>query len=181
MHGLMSPCGGRPGSSAVCRGLSMWEPKFAPSSFVNRRKAKSSLYTPPWDGLPLLGPDLSRSGLFHISFFFVIIFGNLTFISSRGCDKPSYQFLGSSLLGPKMDRCPQFGPSLGRIDTLAFLRFYLRSSCRYRHGSSNGTLFLRIAEEVGVKLTVTCSTTKNRKLFERQNLPNFPNTFDDVF
>ncbi|KAF3568302.1 hypothetical protein DY000_02013629 [Brassica cretica] len=46
-------------------------------------------------GLPLLGPDLSRSGLFHISFFFVIIFGNLTFISSRGCDKPSYQFLGS--------------------------------------------------------------------------------------
>ncbi|KAH0893239.1 hypothetical protein HID58_055668 [Brassica napus] len=34
----------------------------------------------------------------------------------------------------------------------------------YRHGSSNGTLFLRIAEAVGVKLTVTCSTTKNRKL-----------------
>ncbi|KAH0880181.1 hypothetical protein HID58_067575, partial [Brassica napus] len=33
----------------------------------------------------------------------------------------------------------------------------------YRHGSSNGTLFLRIAEAVGVKLTVTCSTTKNRK------------------
>ncbi|KAH0884115.1 hypothetical protein HID58_060211, partial [Brassica napus] len=51
----------------------------------------------------------------------------------------------------------------------------------YRHGSSNGTLFLRIAEAVGVKLTVTCSTTKNRKLFERHNLPNFPNTFDDVF
>ncbi|KAH0903139.1 hypothetical protein HID58_042642, partial [Brassica napus] len=36
-------------------------------------------------------------------------------------------------------------------------------------------------EAVGVKLTVTCSTTKNRKLFERHNLPNFPNTFDDVF
>ncbi|KAH0858261.1 hypothetical protein HID58_086522 [Brassica napus] len=51
----------------------------------------------------------------------------------------------------------------------------------YRHGSSNGTLFLRIAEAVGVKLTVTCSTTKNRKPFERHNLPNFPNTFDDVF
>ncbi|KAH0904059.1 hypothetical protein HID58_043562, partial [Brassica napus] len=34
----------------------------------------------------------------------------------------------------------------------------------YRHGPSNGTLFLRIAEAVGVKLTVTCSTTKNRKL-----------------
>ncbi|KAF3600942.1 hypothetical protein F2Q69_00034899 [Brassica cretica] len=50
-----------------------------------------------------------------------------------------------------------------------------------RHGSSNGTLFLRIAEAVGVKLTVTCSTTRNRKLFERHNLPNFPNTFDDVF
>ncbi|KAH0898709.1 hypothetical protein HID58_048277, partial [Brassica napus] len=51
----------------------------------------------------------------------------------------------------------------------------------YRHGSSKETLFLRIAEAVGVKLTVTCSTTKNRKLFERHNLPNFPNTFDDVF
>ncbi|KAF3598198.1 hypothetical protein DY000_02024412 [Brassica cretica] len=51
----------------------------------------------------------------------------------------------------------------------------------YRHGSSNGTLFLRIAEAVGVKLTVTCSTTKNMKLFERHNLPNFLNTFDDVF
>ncbi|KAH0898767.1 LOW QUALITY PROTEIN: hypothetical protein HID58_048335 [Brassica napus] len=50
----------------------------------------------------------------------------------------------------------------------------------YRHGSSNGTRFLRIAEAVGVKLTVTCSTTKNRKPFERHNLPNFPNTFDDV-
>ncbi|KAF3588932.1 hypothetical protein F2Q69_00027601 [Brassica cretica] len=50
-----------------------------------------------------------------------------------------------------------------------------------RHGSSNGTLFLRIAEAVGVKLTLTCSTTKNWKLFERHNLPNFPNTFDDVF
>ncbi|KAH0871962.1 LOW QUALITY PROTEIN: hypothetical protein HID58_069324, partial [Brassica napus] len=48
------------------------------------------------------------------------------------------------------------------------------------HGSSNGTLFLRIADVVGVKLTVTCSTTKNRKLFERHNLPNFPNTFDDM-
>ncbi|KAH0904072.1 LOW QUALITY PROTEIN: hypothetical protein HID58_043575, partial [Brassica napus] len=46
----------------------------------------------------------------------------------------------------------------------------------YRHGSSNGTLFLRIVEAVGVKLTVTCSTTKNRKLFKRHNLPNFPNT-----
>ncbi|KAH0879217.1 hypothetical protein HID58_066611, partial [Brassica napus] len=34
----------------------------------------------------------------------------------------------------------------------------------YRNGSSNGTLFLRIAEAVGVKLTVACSTTKNRKL-----------------
>ncbi|KAH0867708.1 hypothetical protein HID58_074730, partial [Brassica napus] len=34
----------------------------------------------------------------------------------------------------------------------------------YRHGSSNGTLFLRIAEAVGGKLTVTSSTTKNRKL-----------------
>ncbi|KAH0862225.1 hypothetical protein HID58_079436 [Brassica napus] len=51
----------------------------------------------------------------------------------------------------------------------------------HRHGSSNGTLFLRIAEVVGVKLTVTCSTTKNRKPVERHNLPNFPNTFDDVF
>ncbi|KAH0884267.1 hypothetical protein HID58_060363 [Brassica napus] len=46
----------------------------------------------------------------------------------------------------------------------------------YRHGSSNGTLFLRIAEAVGVKLTVTCSTTKNRKPVERHNHPNFPNT-----
>uniref|UniRef100_A0A0D3CDP4 Retrotransposon gag domain-containing protein n=1 Tax=Brassica oleracea var. oleracea TaxID=109376 RepID=A0A0D3CDP4_BRAOL len=51
----------------------------------------------------------------------------------------------------------------------------------HRHGSSNGTLFLRIAEAVGVKLTVICSTTKNRKPFERHNLPNFPNPFDDVF
>ncbi|KAF3487021.1 hypothetical protein F2Q69_00053737 [Brassica cretica] len=50
-----------------------------------------------------------------------------------------------------------------------------------RLGSSNGTLFLHIAEAVGVKLTVTCSTTKNRKLFRRHNLPNFPNTFDNVF
>ncbi|KAH0893172.1 LOW QUALITY PROTEIN: hypothetical protein HID58_055601, partial [Brassica napus] len=39
----------------------------------------------------------------------------------------------------------------------------LESSRWYRHGSSNGTLFLRIAKAVGVKLTVTCSTTKNRK------------------
>ncbi|KAF2551823.1 hypothetical protein F2Q68_00035408 [Brassica cretica] len=62
----------------------------------------------------------------------------------------------------EMGRCPQFGPSLGRIETLAFLRFYSRSSRWYRHGSSNGTLFLRIAEAIGVKLTVTCSTTKNR-------------------
>ncbi|KAH0859062.1 hypothetical protein HID58_087323 [Brassica napus] len=52
-----------------------------------------------------------------------------------------------------MGHCPQFGPSLGRIETLACLRFYLRSSRWYRHGSSNGTLFLRIAEAVGVKLT----------------------------
>ncbi|KAH0883911.1 LOW QUALITY PROTEIN: hypothetical protein HID58_060007, partial [Brassica napus] len=50
----------------------------------------------------------------------------------------------------------------------------------HRHGSSNGTLFLHIAETVGVKLTVTRSTTKNRKPFERHNLPNFPNTFDDT-
>ncbi|KAH0867223.1 LOW QUALITY PROTEIN: hypothetical protein HID58_074245, partial [Brassica napus] len=50
----------------------------------------------------------------------------------------------------------------------------------HRHGSSNGTLFLRIAEAVDVKLTVTCCTTKNRKPFERHNLPNFPNTFDDT-
>ncbi|KAF3573712.1 hypothetical protein F2Q69_00059513 [Brassica cretica] len=78
-----------------------------------------------------------------------------------------------------MGRCPQFGPSLGRIETYAFLQFYSRSSRWYRHGSSNGTLFLRIAEALGVKLTVTFSTTKNRKLFERHNLPNFPNTFDD--
>ncbi|KAF3527846.1 hypothetical protein DY000_02039456 [Brassica cretica] len=80
-----------------------------------------------------------------------------------------------------MGRCPQFGPSLGRIETKVFLRFYSRSSHWYRHGSSNGTLFLRIAEAVGVKLTVTCYTTRNRKLFERHNLPNFPNTFADVF
>ncbi|CAN6998753.1 unnamed protein product [Brassica oleracea var. botrytis] len=80
------------------RGL--WEPKFTPSSFV---------------GLPLLGPDLSRSGLFHASFFFVIIFRNLTFISSRGCDKPSYQFLGSiSFAGYK---------SLGRLRNLEILDF----------------------------------------------------------
>ncbi|KAH0872606.1 hypothetical protein HID58_069968 [Brassica napus] len=64
---------------------------------------------------------------------------------------------------------------------MAFLRFYSRSSRWHRHGSSNGTLFLRIAEAVGVKLTVTCSATKNRKPFERHNLPNFPNTFNDVF
>ncbi|KAH0872037.1 hypothetical protein HID58_069399 [Brassica napus] len=61
------------------------------------------------------------------------------------------------------------------------LSWVFLSSRWYRHGSSNGTLFLRIAEAVGVKLTVTCSTTKNGKLFERHNLPNFPNTFDDVF
>ncbi|KAH0873890.1 hypothetical protein HID58_071252 [Brassica napus] len=36
--------------------------------------------------------------------------------------------------------------------------------CRwYRHDSSNGTLFLRIAEAIGAKLTVTCSTTKDMK------------------
>ncbi|KAH0894773.1 hypothetical protein HID58_057202, partial [Brassica napus] len=51
----------------------------------------------------------------------------------------------------------------------------------YRHGSSDGTLFLRISEAVGVKLTITSSTTKNRKPFERHNLPNFPKTFDDNF
>ncbi|KAF3539488.1 hypothetical protein F2Q69_00022384 [Brassica cretica] len=80
-----------------------------------------------------------------------------------------------------MGRCPQFGLSLGCIETKAFLRFYSRSNRWYRHGSSNGTLFLRIAEAVGVKLTVTCCTTKNRKLFERHNLLNFPNTFDEFF
>ncbi|KAF3557539.1 hypothetical protein F2Q69_00013732 [Brassica cretica] len=45
----------------------------------------------------------------------------------------------------------------------------LSSSLRPRHGSSNGTLFLRIAKAVGVKLTVTSSKTKNRKLFDRQH------------
>ncbi|KAF2547207.1 hypothetical protein F2Q70_00022773 [Brassica cretica] len=38
-----------------------------------------------------------------------------------------------------------------------------------------------MAEAVGVKLTVSCSTTKNRKLFERHNLPNFPNTLRMFF
>ncbi|KAH0868205.1 LOW QUALITY PROTEIN: hypothetical protein HID58_075227 [Brassica napus] len=74
----------------------------------------------------------------------------------------------------------KWGVCRGELPQLISLGVELHPCRWYRHGSSNGTLFLRIAEAVGVKLTVTCSTTKNRKPFERHNLPNFPNTFDDT-